>query len=232
MKISAIGGLVSVVCLGVLFVLASTFSIHYWREIRQPKIGQRRKRQFRKLMWRWISAAIASAVVGIAGATCYYFAPEIAQTIVQVVPLPKPSVHIKEVELKPLEPGKGKGPVILISLENGPTKTTLVFEHISNQLTHWVPEKYLKYNYFTPVQQFALEPNAPIVARWSFDNLELTKEEIDQLNATPPTAELFFFAKGKFVDESGNEYPLRACWRYDKDFPNHLAVCRDNISFR
>jgi len=229
MRISAIGGVVNVICLTVVFPLSLIFAHHFWREAKQRGIGQRKKHHVRKLMWRWICVSAVAAIIGSGGTIAYYFGAQIVQTIIQVQPPPKASVRVTNTDLKPLEPGKGKGPVLLISLENGPTKTTLVFEHVSHQLTHWVPETYLKYNYFTPPQQFVLEPNAPIVARWSFEYLELTQDEIDELNAKPPTAELFFFAKGKFVDESGNEYPLPACWRYDKDFANHLAVCADDV---
>ena len=227
MRITATGGAVSVICLAVVFPLALIFAHHFWSEAKKHGVGQRKKRRMRKLMWRWMWVSIVAAIIGSSGAVVYYFGVQIVQTIIQVQPPPKPYADIKETTLQPLE--AGKGPVVLITIENGPVKGTVVFEHVSYQLSHLVPEKYLKYNYFTPPQTFLLEPHGGIVGRWAFEYVKLTQEDIDELNAKPASAELYFFAKAKFVDESGNKTPIRACWRYDKDFSNHLAICADDV---
>ena len=123
----------------------------------------------------------------------------------------------------------GKSPLVTFTIENGPGEAVLTVSNITFRLTPFIPERYLKYNNDTmprttnmgPHQTFTLQFFPP-------DGRTLTQGEIDDLNADPPVAELYLYARVSYSNGSGT-YPLGICRRYNKNFPNHLVFCEDLI---
>jgi hypothetical protein len=197
----------------LLLTVALTLAVVDWRE---------KKR--RLAMVFGIISFICAVVTVIAGAI-YYFHP--VQSVVQVVGPPgKPYVFIKDSRVDTLT--VGANPVITFALENGPVESTITFTDVSFKLTPFVPEKYLKYLKGNEPQTFKLLPHQVVTVRWTFFTLALTQEQINELNEKNPSAELYFFARGEYTDETGT-HPLPWCRQYDRDFPNHLAFCADDM---
>ena len=223
MKLSALGGLISVICLSILLIVAFAFAFHYWQQLQLPRVGPRKKDRMRKLMRIWIIIGIGIAVIGVSGTGVYLFAP--AAILIQ--PSEKPSVFIKESQL--VEPlADGKYPTVMFIVQNGVSESKGSFSNVSIKFTPFVPEKYLTYQNGPPAQRFRLAPHQGITVRWELKDLVLTQDQIDDLNAKPTLAELYIFARGEYSDETGT-HPLNFCRRYDPTFPNHLVFCEDDL---
>lgn len=225
MKLSALGGLISASFLSVLLLVAFGAAFHYWQQLQLPRIGPRKKQRIRKLMRTWTLIAIGIAVIGLSGTAVYLFAP--AAILIQ--PLEKPYLALNTTEMDALT--EGATPVLRFNIENGRLNSTVKFRRISFRVTPFAPETFLTYLPEGYTQKFVIPPHQKVTARWAFNGVILTKEQIEDLNANPPNAELYFFAEAEYSDETGT-HPLRACWRYDKDFPNHVAFCADDMKFR
>ncbi len=197
----------------LLFSVALTLAIVFWQE---------KKRRLAKIFG--ILSFVCAIVAVVAGAV-YYLRP--ARPLIQTVgPPEKPYVFIKDSELEPLI--AGKNPVVKFALQNGPIESVVTFTNVSFALTRFVPEKYLKYLNAEDPGKTKLAPRQVITQRWTFFALVLTQDDIDELNAEKPTAELYFFARGEYTDETG-KHPFDFCRKYDKAFPNHLVFCGDDL---
>jgi hypothetical protein len=173
----------------------------------------------------WICVTVAAAVIGLSGAAVYYLAP----SVIMIQPLETPYVALNATEMDALT--EGANPVFRFVIENGRLNSTVTFRRISFRITPFTPEKFLTYLPDGYTQKFVIEPHQKKMARWVFNGVTFTKEQIAELNAKSPNVELYFFAEAEYSDETGT-HPLSACWRYDRDFPNHVAFCADDMRFR
>jgi hypothetical protein len=153
-------------------------------------------------------------------------APVKEQPIVQSAAQPeKQSIFIKSATMDPLAPGKS--PVAYIAFQNGRGETTFVISDVTLVLTHFVPEKYLKYR---PARTLTLpfgDHQANMTA-WKEDELVLSQDDINDLNADPPTAELYVFGKGEYSTDAGPRR-LDFCRKYLKRAAPELSFCPDDI---
>ena len=138
----------------------------------------------------------------------------------------QPYVTVNNVEMDSLK--AGSSPTVRFGLDNGRQTSIVNLRRISWRLTPFVPEKYLTYLPGAKTERFELTPHQKMIERWTFLGLVLTQGQIDDLNAKPPNAELYFFADGDYSNESGT-HSMPTCFRYDPDFPNHIALCADGI---
>src|SRR5438552_7190078 len=168
-KFSGIGGLIYVFFLGVVFVVALVFAVHYWGQQNAAGIGQRKKHRLRKLMWRWTYGGISAAVIGLIGAACYYFAP----VAILMQPSEKQYVSIVEDSLTALT--VGTPPTLTIVLQNGPGKTTVNFHEVSFLFTPTT--KHLKYALSGKPKTFTLTPHKKMSLMWKFDELKLSQAQ-------------------------------------------------------
>jgi hypothetical protein len=224
-RLSGVSGFISVVFLGVVFVIALYFAFHYWQQQNLPRIGQLKKRRLRKFMRRWIYVAIIAAIIGLIGAANYYLAP----IAILTQPSEKQYLSIAESNLEALT--VGTSPSLTLILENGPGDIIVTFSDVSIRLTPFVPEKYLTY---TPKerQQSRFTPHKKMAIKWIFNELVLTQEQFDALNAKTPSAGLYLFAKGEWTDESGNKHPFPFCYQYSNLFPTRIVYCSDDIKIQ
>ncbi|MEY2561166.1 MAG: hypothetical protein QOG51_1581 [Verrucomicrobiota bacterium] len=178
-----------------------------------------------RLIWAVISSAFGLVVIVSGG--IYYLSPAPPVIIQNVAPAEKPYLFIKESWMEELV--AGKSPVVMLEIQNGPTETTLVFSKITFEFTRFIPEKFLKYNERGDGKTTHAGPHQTFTARWHSDKTAvLSQEDIDELNATEPTAELYVYGHAEYTDETGT-HPLNACWKYSKDFPGHLVFCREDV---
>jgi hypothetical protein len=174
-----------------------------------------------------IISVICGAITIVAGAI-YYLSP--AQPVIQMIgPPEKPYMFVTESRMDELI--ADKSPVVIMEIQNGPNESTLIFTDVSCTFTRFVPEKYLTYTKGRDSQKMKFAPHQVLTAKWDRKVDVLTQDQINELNAKQPTAELYFFARGEYTDDTG-KHPLNLCWKYDKDFPTHLAICVDDITIR
>ena len=141
------------------------------------------------------------------------------------VQLEKQSLFVNSATMEPLVPGKP--PVAKIAIKNGRGETKLVFTRVSFFLSHLVPERYLKYQE-SPTQTFVFGDHQAQMAEWTGNQAVLTEDDINDLNAEPPMAELYVFAKGEYSTDTGNRR-LDVCRKYYKSSAPELAYCADDI---
>jgi hypothetical protein len=225
MRLSGICGLISAIFLAIALPVSIVFAHHYWKEKNSRGLGQRRKSRLRKLMWRWIYIAITSGCIGLMGAAGYYLGP----IAILAQPSEKQYLSIAGSDLEPLT--VGKSPSFTLTLENGPGDTTVNFSDVSIRFTPFVPEKYLIYTPKAP-EQLRFTPHKKAVMKWIFNELVVTQDQIDDLNAKTPLAELYFFAKGEWTDESGIKHAFPFCYKYTTAFSNRVAYCSDDIKIK
>lgn len=206
-------GFISFVCSTFLFVICMGFAMVYFGK------GKR----YRKTALYWGIPSLIFAVIGSVSGWYFFTSPAPATILEQ------PYVAITNTELDVLS--AGEPPVFRFKIENGRLSSTVHFRRISCRITPFVPEKFLTYRPEGFAQTFVIPPHQAVLARWSFDGLVLTQDQINDLTAKKTNAELYLFAVGEYVDETGT-HPLRACWRYDRDFPNHVAFCAEDMKFR
>src|ERR1043166_1487860 len=224
-RIGAVGGLISALFLGVAFVIASSFAIHYWHELKQPGLGQRKKNRLRIFKRRWIFIAVISATIGIAGAACYYFGPQIVQTIVQ------PEKQYVSIINSAVEMSANESPALSVVVENGPGDVTITFRDVTPTYTEFVPEEYLLYKQNVE-SSLKVTPHNHVTHKWRFTQLTLTQANIHALNDKPPQAELYFFGNLDWIDESGQTHTLPFCYEYTTELINHLAYCPQRIKIK
>jgi hypothetical protein len=139
--------------------------------------------------------------------------------------LEKQSLFIRSAKMEPLVPGKP--PVAKIAIQNGRGETTLVVSNASFVLTHLVPEKYLKYQ-TSPTMKFVFGDHTANMAEFTGNQIILSQDDINDLNAEPPMAELYVFAKGEYSTDAGKRR-LDVCRKYYKPSAPELSFCADDI---
>lgn len=148
------------------------------------------------------------------------------QTVSQPAAQPeKQSVFVKSATMEPLVPGKP--PVAKIAIKNGRGETTLVFSKVTFFLSHLVPERYLKYQE-SPTQTFVFGDQQASMAEWTGNQAVLSQDDINDLNADPPMAELYVFAKGQYSTDAGQRR-LDVCRKYYKPSAPELSFCADDL---
>jgi hypothetical protein len=224
-RLNGVGGLVSVISLGIVFVVALFFASHYWQEQKRPRIGQIKKRRLRRIMCRWVWVAIAACAIGLAGSGVYYLAP--TATIVALSPKGKAYIHVSDAKLEPLT--KDKPMVLHVLVENtGTIESTGYFKDITCKFSDIEPRS-LPYMSSEVIINFKLAPSEKVEVRLPFETV-LDDWRLKMLNENG--AELYFYARGDYWDEAGNKGELSFCRQYITFFPSYLAFCDENITFK
>ena len=202
--------------LSFLFVLFFTVSLTLAIDNRKEKP------RLSKIMWILSAAfALASSVAGYV----YYLSPGPTPLIQTIGPPEKPYVTVEHSELEP--PTAGKQLVTKFDVKNGPVASTVTFTNVTYRVTPFVPETHMTYFEEKDAQTVKLTPHQIVSFRWE-SKIVLTQDQIDDLDADEPRAELYVFARGEYSTIAGKE-PLEFCRKYDRKFEKRLVFCRPNI---
>jgi hypothetical protein len=234
MKLSAIGGLISVAFLSVLLLVAFGAAFHYWQQLQLPRMSLQKRQRIRKLMRRWILAAIVIAVIGLGGTAVYLFAP----TAILIQPPDRPYVYYTSVRLaQPLEAGKNI--VIQDIIEN--TSAVEAVVTIGDGVFWFTKEvEDASRGKVTQDQFFDLNPRTTTSTlgpkRTVTGHLDvpihLSTAEIEDLKEN--RAKLYFMTKGEYRAETDKKttYQLELCRVYNPKVPGSFAYCPDDLPFK
>ena len=80
---------------------------------------------------------------------------------------------------------------------------------------------------------FTMSPTEKERDELHFPKIDLTEQRLAALNANPPTAWIYFYARIQYQSTSGSlKYPLPFCWVYDRDVADHLIRCDSSIRIK
>src|SRR6266496_2904593 len=206
--------IISFILISVLFVVIYPFAFHYWQ---QGNYG---------LAIRWGIGVLVCLAIGVFFAGRFYLrSPSIV--IKKLAPKGKAYVYVSDAALEPLTQGK---PIILnMTVENtGSVEAEGYLKDITCTFTYVEPRS-LSYASFRPTN-FKLVPLQKTSIRYPFVGMTLDDWQLKLLNEG--NAQLYFFGRGEYRDESGNDFPLTFCRAYTTFHPSHLVFCDESIIFR
>jgi hypothetical protein len=205
--------ILSLIFLSVLFVVIYPFAFHYWQQ-----------GNYKLLCW-WGTGTLVCLALGIFFAGRFYLrSPSI---VIKKVPAKgKAYVYVSEAALEPL---KQNDPIILtIIVEN--TGTVEAEGYLKDITCHfaYVEPRSLTYSSF-PQKNFKLVPSQKTSIRYPFETMKLDDWQLKLLNTGD--AQLYFFGRGEFRDESGNISDLTFCRAYTTLHAGNLVFCNEDITF-
>jgi hypothetical protein len=157
----------------------------------------------------------------------YYLSPAPPTVIQKIGPPEKPYMFVNDSRMDEL--AADKPPTVMLEIQNGPTESVLIFRNTTWKLTPFVPEKYLNYIASDDdPQTIKFAPHQTLLVKWTPHTPIITPDKIEDLNASPPRLELYIFARGEYSDENG-KHPFNVCWKYDREFPTHIAICKPDV---
>lgn len=212
-SVSSVCGFLSLLFLSIGFAVALPLSHRHWDSNR-------------RLAMIWTIVATACAIIGVGTGAVFYFYPPPAIIQTTIGPPEKQYTVISTETIDDLV--VGQMPMVTFNIENGPGEATLNISDITFRFTNFVPETTLTYKKGAN-RTAKMGPHQKITLQcFSTDAKVLTKEDIAELNAEPPTAQLFMFTRGSYSNETG-AHPFDICRRYDKKFPTHIVFCEESI---